>query len=534
MKEVFRGDERWLHRTLLKAPFPAMVHAEDGQVILLSQVWTELSGYTLQGIPTVSDWVEKASGQKWPWAKTDVERLFRLNEVLNEGEYTITTSSGEKRVWDFSAAPFGKDSKGRRLVIRMAADVTERNMAEGMLRRMQEELERQVNERTAELAQTNEILKAEIAERKRVERFKDEVISAISHELRTPLAITKEGISLLLREIPGPINDRQKRILSISTDAIDRLARMVNNLLDTSRLKEGRIVLKRNRIDLAETIRKVAASFEVKVLELRLELKLNLPPGGLPLYVYADPDKVFQVLINLVGNALKYTPKGSIEISAQSRGAEVECVVADTGIGISQENLPKLFQPFQQFSRTEGGGEKGTGLGLAIAKGLVELHHGTIRAESELGVGSRFIFTLPRYSQRSKLSVHLKDAVNQAVLRNSKMALVLVTLGGEISRSQNLSPEEPEPIVQQLADQIQASICRVEDLVVSLPGRVAIVLAEADRAGALKLKERLEGFLGEYLAGKGAVEKIWFKLGFAVYPEDGKDEEGLLSKAQRA
>lgn len=240
---------------------------------------------------------------------------------------------------------------------------------------------------TRELEKKNEELK-------KLDQLKSDFISTVSHELRTPLSITKEGICLVLDNIPGEINEKQKKILSTSKDNIDRLARIINSLLDISKIEAGKVELKCESSNLAELINKVILSFEPAARQKGLELKTGLEQKEIRLRV--DSDKIIQVFTNLIGNSLKFTEKGRIEVRAADLGDRVECSVSDTGIGIAQENLPKVFEKFQQFNRVAGPGEKGTGLGLSIVKGIIELHKGTIRVESEIGKGTKFTFVIPK------------------------------------------------------------------------------------------------------------------------------------------
>ena len=234
-----------------------------------------------------------------------------------------------------------------------------------------------------------------ITAEKEVDRMKSEFISTVSHELRTPLSITKEGISLVLDKIPGKINEKQGKILTIAKNNIDRLARIINSLLDISKIEAGEVELKKERVKITNLIEQVTSSFKNKIKKKGLELKVNFPKKGI--YVYVESDKIVQVFTNLLGNALKFTEKGCIEISAKELEDEIEFVVSDTGIGISKDDLPKAFSKFQQFGRVDSAGEKGTGLGLSIVKGIVEMHYGKIWVESTRGKGSKFIFTLPKY-----------------------------------------------------------------------------------------------------------------------------------------
>jgi len=244
------------------------------------------------------------------------------------------------------------------------------------------------------------IILIDLTREKEIDRMKTEFISTVSHELRTPLSITKEGVSLVLDKIPGKINEKQEQILSTAKDNIDRLARIINNLLDISKIEAGKVELKRRVIDVVGLVNKIANSFEPKVKERGLKLKTKFPEGKIE--IYADADKITQVFTNLIGNAMKFTEKGHMEISCVQKEKEVVCAVADTGVGLAKDDLPKVFNKFQQFGRIAGAGEKGTGLGLSIAKSIVEMHNGKISVNSKLGVGTKFTFTIPKYKKMKK------------------------------------------------------------------------------------------------------------------------------------
>jgi signal transduction histidine kinase len=233
----------------------------------------------------------------------------------------------------------------------------------------------------------------ELRQREEVDRLKDEFVSTVSHELRTPLAIVKEGISLLLDGVPGAISEPQRRVLDISKGNLDRLTRIISDLLDISRIEAGRLDLSCSRVDLSDLVRQALTALETLATPRGLRLEVDLPAH--PTFVWADADRVFQVLMNLAGNAVKFTDTGFVRIRVWQEGGDIVCGVEDSGRGIAAADLPRLFEKFVQFGRRTGGGEKGTGLGLVIAKKIVELHGGRMRAESDFGKGSRFTFTLP-------------------------------------------------------------------------------------------------------------------------------------------
>lgn len=233
----------------------------------------------------------------------------------------------------------------------------------------------------------------DITEKKQVDKLKDDFISTVSHEIRTPISITKEGIELVLDNVLGEVNKDQQRVLSIARENIIRLTRIVNELLDISKIEAGNVKLNLSSVDLVELVRNVCSSFELQARSKDLSLKLELPSKKIR--VMLDADKIIQVFTNLIANAIKFTNKGYIKISVVRKNHHVECCVADTGVGIAKQHLSKVFNKFQQFHRTAGGGDGGTGLGLSIAKNIVELHKGKIWVESVENKGTKFTFALP-------------------------------------------------------------------------------------------------------------------------------------------
>ena len=204
----------------------------------------------------------------------------------------------------------------------------------------------------------------------------------------------REGVSLCLDGVAGELTDMQREFLTDTLENIDRLTRLVTDLLDISKIEAGKVTLRKSSIDVCEIAKRVKKSFEQKAREKNIKIELSLPES--PIKLFADGDKVTQIFNNLVSNALRYTEKGKITITAKNKKEVVECCVSDTGVGIAKENIPKLFSKFEQFGRVEGPGYKGTGLGLAIVKGLVEKHGGKVWVKSELGKGSSFWFTLKK------------------------------------------------------------------------------------------------------------------------------------------
>jgi len=218
----------------------------------------------------------------------------------------------------------------------------------------------------------------------------------VSHELRTPLTIIQEGVALINDKILGDVNEKQVSTLSQVLENIARLTRIIDGLLDISKLEAGEMELKRSSVDIAKFIKKIIEDFQSKAKEKKIVLKTSLSKKVSR--VYADGDKLIQILTNLVSNSLKFTPaNGKITVRADDDAdGSVMISVSDTGVGMSGGDVSKLFNKFQQFDRVHGPGEKGTGLGLSISKKIVELHGGRIWAESKVKKGSTFCFTIPK------------------------------------------------------------------------------------------------------------------------------------------
>ncbi len=225
------------------------------------------------------------------------------------------------------------------------------------------------------------------------DKIKDEFLANTSHELRTPLNGILGITEAMLRESEGEINKNQKQSLALIAGNSRRLANLVNDILDYSKLKHGdiRLNIKPMRVD--GLILTVVNVFQKLSKSKEIEIFSDLP-AGMPA-VLADENRVVQILYNLIGNAAKFTAQGYIEVSAKVTGAVLEICVKDTGAGIPEEKLADIFKSFEQVDTSLTRKYGGTGLGLSITKQLVELQGGNIRVESAPGKGSKFIFTLP-------------------------------------------------------------------------------------------------------------------------------------------
>ena len=241
-----------------------------------------------------------------------------------------------------------------------------------------------MDERTRELRKAYEELKE-------MDRMKEEFINNITHELKTPVTITKASLELAMEESAA---EERSRFLSTGMEGLARLERLLDDLLNVSKMERGAYRLRPVPLDLGHAIERTVSEIGLIAKSQAVQLKAN--PLRHPIKVMADEEALRQVLLNLIHNGIKFNKEGGVVVVEASENAGLaEVRVMDTGIGIPKESLGRIFDRFYQV---EGGLDRrypGTGLGLAIAKKLVELQRGQIRVESEVGRGTTFTFTIP-------------------------------------------------------------------------------------------------------------------------------------------
>ncbi|HEY9855302.1 MAG TPA: HAMP domain-containing sensor histidine kinase, partial [Stenomitos sp.] len=230
-------------------------------------------------------------------------------------------------------------------------------------------------------------------ELRQADKAKDEFLSVISHELRTPLNFIMGFTSILDDEVAGPMNAQQHEFLGKILGGVDRMLVLVNDLLDFAKIQAGKLTLAPDQTEIRPLVDDVLATMRPLADQKRITLSAQVAE---PYVAYVDGRRILQVLTNLVGNAIKFTPEGGkIHIEARREGDRLCTEVTDTGIGIAPEDVPKLFTRFRQLDMSNTREAGGTGLGLSISKGIVEAHGGEIGVRSRKGVGSTFWFTLP-------------------------------------------------------------------------------------------------------------------------------------------
>jgi signal transduction histidine kinase len=232
----------------------------------------------------------------------------------------------------------------------------------------------------------------DITQLKEIDTLKSEFVSTVSHDLRSPLTLMRGYASML--EMAGELNEQQKNYVRMILQGVDNMARLVNNLLDLGRIDFG-VGLQVESIPVLDIVERVTSSLQMQATQKKISLGVEIP-RDLPHAIEADQALLQQALYNLVENALKYTAEGGIvTIHLQPAPGSLTFAVQDSGMGIPESDMKRLFEKFYRGSNREALAQRGTGLGLAIVKSIAERHSGKVWVESELGKGSIFYLQIP-------------------------------------------------------------------------------------------------------------------------------------------
>ena len=335
---------------------------------------------------------------KRPEEFNEEQRAFlRPFGVYNLSEFPLFHESRFVGKISIANKPEGLSENDVRLVTVFAAQVAVVIQNAHLYRRLQEaaaQLEAKVHERTAQLEATYRALEASHARLREVDQLKSDFLGNVSHELRTPLAAVKGYVDNLLDGVAGPLQDKPRHYLGRVRDNADRLGRMVSDLLDLTRIEAGKIELAPQALSVADLVTDALDGLRHVADQRRVGVSADLPACPA---VWADPDRLHQVLTNLLVNAVKWSPPGGqVSVTAAGEPAGlVRLTVRDTGPGIPAAERERVFDKFYQVGRVEGGRPPGTGLGLTIARHLVELHGGRIWVEDAPGGGAAFVVLLP-------------------------------------------------------------------------------------------------------------------------------------------
>lgn len=374
------------------------------------------------------------------------------------------------------------------------------------------------------------IIASDITERKQIDIMKNEFISSVSHELRTPLTIIQESIAQVIDGIYGDLNKGQKDVLSPCMNDINRLNRIINNLLDISKIEDQKILINREMYDIVKLAKNVLSSFKNKATEKNIELKFNTSLEVIQVYI--DNDRIIQVFMNLIGNAINFTEKGKIEVSITMSENSVECTVSDTGGGIEHKELATVFDRFHQVGKIASGQAKGTGLGLSISKGIIKLHNGQIWVESQINKGSQFHFTIPIYTADEILFENIEKGIVKATKKHIKLSLLIIRLDnfGKIENKFGLN--KAKKTTHKILEAFQDIIAPGEFSFIK--GRNEVILfSDITQKNIISIVNKLENILTNFVSKFSKELDIVISYGYSIYPNDANSAKDLLQSAYK-
>lgn len=384
-----------------------------------------------------------------------------------------------------------------------------------------------------EQKQTEEKLTKINTELKRLNQIKSDFVSTVSHEFRTPLTSIREAVAQVLDGLGGRVSTEQEELLSIAMEDADRLWKIANNLLDISKIESGGIELKRTLSDIGEIIKNVGNEFQGHLRKENLSLKYILPDKSVTLFI--DTVKITEVLTNLISNACKFTEEaGKITVEVKDKKKNVEISVRDTGKGIAQANIPRLFDKFLQFGHTAEQKEKGSGLGLAISKDLVEMHGGKIWVESKLNQGSAFTFSLPKVSSEIIFKEYIDAEIREALDEETGLSILILKIADFDNLDGLLKKISAKEVLIDLEENVKKVVRKDNDIFLRDTGECVILLYGTDRPGAKIVKHKVTEAVRRYVHDFQKKYKFLLKISssVSVYPEEATTSEELLLKAR--
>ncbi|MBE0535795.1 MAG: hypothetical protein IH624_09005 [Phycisphaerae bacterium] len=378
----------------------------------------------------------------------------------------------------------------------------------------------------------NVITVRDVTEEEIAEKSKTEFIASISHELRTPLTTIQNSVSNILAGVTGKITDKTSDYLHAMKSDCHRLADLVNDLLDMAKLQAGSMPVNRRVMSVVsvvnDTMHMLASQAHARNVELHYETPSRISP------VYADPQRIGQVLTNLIGNALHFTPPGGkVTVRTFDSGDDVVTVVQDTGIGIAAELQKQIFGTFYQIHREAGPGSRGSGLGLAICHGIIAMHGGAIWVESTEGHGSRFFFSLPRTDPFIMLYKHLSSLSRSSSGVSGDFAFMMLHFDVPAEKADACAGEAGS-IINELLAESDHFLPDPQDLAIQTED-FEVVFVVGDKASVRldKVRRRIQEIVRARFRKNCGQAPILPMLGVGFYPGDTSEVRDLEKMARR-
>jgi len=378
----------------------------DGRVLLLNEPAAQRIGKPADEIVghILCDYFEPSVGEL---------RKEKIEEVLTSGKPVRFKDKNNGRINDIHACPISDSSGKVKGIAAFSRDITKRKKAETELRNLNAELERRIAERTADLEEA--IRQSRIMARKAdaANQAKSEFLANMSHEIRTPM---NGIIGMLDLVLDTDLNAHQSEYLTLAKYASDSLLYLLNDILDLARIESGKVSISKTHFNLGSVIDMSIAPVRLNAIEKNLELLWHVAEN-VPAWLLGDPDRLRQIILNIVKNAIKFTSEGRITIDVErdefsEHGISLKFSIRDTGIGIPEDKQDTIFEPFSQVENSAPQNYGGVGLGLAISKQLIEMMGGRIRVESQPGKGTVFYFTVIfEVSPEQTLKAESKDDI---------------------------------------------------------------------------------------------------------------------------
>lgn len=385
-KNIRIENEARFRKLVKAAPIPMCYVLKDKVIASINDRFFKTFGYTLEDIPTLDVLWQLAypDADYRAWVLSTWDKAVRIaaetGQDIQPHEYHVTCRNGEVRIMEISGVILEDD------LLATFIDLTERKRAENELIQYKDHLEEEVQERTVALVLAREA--AEMAN-----RAKSTFLASMSHELRTPLNAILGFSSLLRKE--ASLTESQLESLDIINRSGEHLLNLINDVLDMAKIEAGNVEIESVPLDLGALVRDITDLMHIRAQEKGLQLKVD-QASKFPRYIKGDETRLRQVLLNLVGNAIKFTQQGEVTVRLNTKKnthAHLLLEVEDTGIGIKTKDQQKIFEPFVQVGDTNK--QKGTGLGLTITRQYVELMGGNISVKSRPGKGSLFLVDIP-------------------------------------------------------------------------------------------------------------------------------------------